>query len=93
MSKSRKRLAEMRRNPGGDWTIEDVMVVCRDHGILCEAPRRGSHFTLTLSGPAAKRIGSAGRLTIPARRPIKPVYIREVVKLIDAVLHLSNETE
>jgi len=28
-------------------------------------------------------------LTIPARRPIKPVYVRELVKFIDAVREVA----
>jgi hypothetical protein len=37
----------------------------------------GSHYKI--SHPNQREI-----LTIPSRRPIKPVYIRELVKFIDA---------
>ena len=61
------RLERMRRNPAGDWTIGDVESVCREHGVMCEAPRGGgSHY----------KVGHplmAEKLTIPFKRPIKPV--------------------
>jgi len=27
-------LERMRRNPAGDWTIQDVETLCREHGLL-----------------------------------------------------------
>lgn len=74
-----KRLDQMRRNPQGDWTIADVEAVCAAFGLICRPPRGGgSHY-----GIAHPQI--AGILTVPSRRPIKPVYIRRLVKMIDAV--------
>jgi predicted RNA binding protein YcfA (HicA-like mRNA interferase family) len=68
-------LDRMRRNPAADWTIADVERVCRDHGLLFRA-EKGSHCHA--KHPAAIEI-----LTIPARRPIKPVYIRKLVHYIE----------
>jgi hypothetical protein len=74
-----KRLEAMRHNPAGDWTIGDVEAVCREYGILCEPSRGGSsHFKV-----AHQRISE--KLTVPFKRPIKPVYIRKLVNFIDAV--------
>jgi hypothetical protein len=74
-----KRLEAMRRNPRADWTIEDVQAVCREHGVRCEASRGGSsHHKVFHPAMAAK-------LTVPFRRPVNPVYIRELVAFIDAV--------
>jgi hypothetical protein len=78
MGQGEKRLEQMRRNPVSDWTITDVEVVCRAHGIACTAPSRGSHYDL--SHPDLPDI-----LTIPARRPLKAVYIRKLVAFVDAV--------
>lgn len=65
-------LLEMRRNPVGNWTIRDVERLCRQHGILCEAPRGGgSHYKVAHPMMPEK-------LTIPYKRPIKPVYIRKL---------------
>jgi predicted RNA binding protein YcfA (HicA-like mRNA interferase family) len=72
-----KLLDRMRANPR-DWRIEDIAAVCRSEGIACTAPRKGSHFKL--SHPAVPAI-----LTVPAARPIKPVYVRELVRFVDTV--------
>ncbi len=77
-----KRLEEMRNNPRGDWRIEDVDAVCRDYGVLCAAPRGGgSHCKIAHPRMVEK-------LTIPYKRPIKPVYIRKLIAFIDAVSNL-----
>jgi hypothetical protein len=78
MSQAEKRLEAMRRNPVGDWTIADIEAVCRARGIDCVAPARGSHYDV--SHPSQRDI-----LTMPARRPLKPVYIRKFVTFVDAV--------
>jgi hypothetical protein len=73
------RLERMRVNPAGDWTVQDVEAVCREHGVSCSPPRGGgSHWKV--SHPSQRDI-----LTIPARRPIKPIYIRKLVRFIDGV--------
>jgi predicted RNA binding protein YcfA (HicA-like mRNA interferase family) len=69
-------LLRMRRNPVGDWTIREVEAVCREHGLLFRAGKGTSHFH-------AKHPGAREILTIPARRPIKPVYIRKLVRYIE----------
>lgn len=74
-----KRLEEMRNNPRGDWRIEDVETVCREYGILCSVPRGGgSHYKVAHPRMTEK-------LTIPYKRPIKPVYIRKLVAFVDSV--------
>jgi HicA toxin of bacterial toxin-antitoxin, len=77
MAKAEKILERMRSNPR-DWRIDEVVTVCEKFGIACTAPRNGSHFKV-------KYDKMAEILTIPAHRPIKPVYIRDLVKFIDAV--------
>ena len=73
------RLQEMRNNPRGDWRIEDVEAICREYGIMCSAPRGGgSHYKVAHPRMTEK-------LTIPYKRPIKPVYIRKLVAFIEAV--------
>src|SRR3954449_6890789 len=70
----------MRRNPAGDWTIADVEAVCAEHGASCTPPSGGSHYKV--SHPA--RIE---KLTIPYPKPIKPVYIRKLVRFIETLAH------
>jgi hypothetical protein len=70
-------LDQMRRNPRGDWSIDDVKTVCRQNGIGCEPPRSGgSHYKVFHEGVAEI-------LTIPFKRPIKPVYIRRLVSFVE----------
>lgn len=78
MSQAEKLLATMRRNPRGDWTINDVRSVCARFDIDFDFPRRGSHCKL--SHPSIP-----GRLTVPARRPIKPIYIMLLLDMINAL--------
>lgn len=78
MSQAEKRLEAMRRNPVGDWTVEDVATVCRAFGLSCVPPKRGSHYDV--SHPSQVEI-----LTIPARRPLKAPYVRSFVAFVDAV--------
>ncbi len=74
-----KRLDAMRANPKAGWAIADIAAVCREAGVICEAARGGgSHYKV--SHPSQKMI-----LTIPYKRPIKPIYIRKLVAFIDAV--------
>ena len=77
MSRSGKLLERMRESPR-DWRIEDVVAVCTAAGIACTAPRKGSHYKV-------KHVDRIEILTIPAHRPIKPVYIRALVAFVDAV--------
>jgi hypothetical protein len=65
----------MRANPQADWTIADVERVC-GHGIDDHAAAPW----LTLYGTDPK---SAETLTVPARRPIRAVYIRALLGLVD----------
>jgi predicted RNA binding protein YcfA (HicA-like mRNA interferase family) len=67
----------MRANPR-DWQIIDVVAVCESAGIACTPPRAGSHYKV-------KHADIFEILTIPAHRPIKPVYIRALVHFIDRV--------
>ena len=74
-----KRLEEMRRNPAADWTIADIEALCREHGVICE-PSRGGSSHYKVAHPAIR-----AKLTIPFKRPVKPVYIRQLVAFIDTV--------
>lgn len=64
----------MTANPKGDWTIDDVQALCEAWGISF---RRGSGSHCTVSHATQPEI-----LTIPANRPIKPIYIRRLVAFV-----------
>lgn len=76
-------LVQMARNPQGDWTIKDVETVCGQHAaVQCKPPTGGgSHYKV--SHPGMTEI-----LTIPFKRPIKPYYIRSLVKFLTVVRRL-----
>lgn len=73
----------MRVNPR-DWKIEDLERIAKHFGIMIRKPVSGSSH-VTFSHPRWFRI-----LTVPAHRPVKPVYVKEFVSLID-VLERDDE--
>ena len=81
MSKADKLLDRMRHNPAGDWTISDVQTVCKGLGWTCLPPTGGgSHWKVAAPGQEAI-------LTVPAKRPIKPIYIRKLLEMVKAADH------
>jgi predicted RNA binding protein YcfA (HicA-like mRNA interferase family) len=82
MGRGDKLLARMRANPR-DWRIEDVVRVCDAFGVACTPPRKGSHYKV-------KHSSQEQMLTIPAHRPIKPVYIADLVEFIDRVIEAGE---
>jgi len=79
-----KILEKMRGNPKGDWDISDIQRACRQLGVSCQEPSRGTHFKI--SSEHIKDV-----LTIPAHRPIKPVYIKLFVSFADAHVRMTKE--
>jgi len=75
--KADKLLTRMRQNPAGDWTIQDIERLCSGLGWQCLPPAGGgSHWKVTAADEEAI-------LTIPAKRSIKPVYIRKLLAMIE----------
>lgn len=77
MVRSRKLLEAMRANPR-DWRIEDVITVCRAFDVTCTRPPGGSHYKV-------KDRSGQRMLAVPARRPIKQVYIELLVEFLGEV--------
>ena len=77
MASGAKTLQAMSQNPKGDWNISDIENVCREYGLICRHPAKGSHYIV-------KGLATGLRLTIPSRRPIKPCYLKDFVKLVEA---------
>lgn len=71
-----KRLEKMRRNPR-DWNIDDLKAVAEAIGLEWTHDG-GSHVVF--------RSPSLEHLCVPARRPIKPIYIRRFLVLIDQII-------
>ena len=77
MTAAAKILGRMRNNPTG-WRIEDLKTVADRFNI--EYRQSGtSHVTF--------RHPTGAKLTVRARRPIKPVYVKKCLELIDEVAH------
>ena len=75
MTQTHRLVAAMKANPKADWSPEDVRVVARACDLTVRQGRT-SHAVLT------NALGE--HLTVPMHKPIKPVYIRRLVRLIEA---------
>jgi predicted RNA binding protein YcfA (HicA-like mRNA interferase family) len=73
MTRAQKLLARMRNNPR-DWSIEDLKALAERCGIDWRQPGT-SH--VTFSHPRATAV------TVPAHKPIKPIYIKRFLQLLD----------
>jgi hypothetical protein len=72
-----KTLLSLRKNPKG-WRIEELQKVAGENGVDWRRPGRGgSHVIFSAAG--VREI-----VSVPAKRPIKPVYIKQFLALIDA---------
>lgn len=76
MVKLVKQLQKMRNNPR-DWRIQDLKVLADQVGLEYRQPG-SSHVTF--------RAKSGRKLTVPAHKPIKAVYIKQFVVLMDALI-------
>lgn len=76
MTTTHKLLAKMRHNPR-DWRIEELETIAKYYGINVRKSG-GSHFVF--DHPEWVEL-----LSIPSRRPIKPIYVKKLVSLIDVL--------
>lgn len=77
MAKKKSILQQMADNPANDWDISAVEKLCKEVGLTISNPSHGSHYKVS-----SDRL--EGILTIPAKRPIKVVYIKNLVGLSKA---------
>ncbi len=76
MTKSEKILEKMRNNPR-DWQIVDLEIIAGRFGITV---RRGKGSHVSFAHPRWVDI-----LTVPAHKPIKPIYVKKFMLLIDVL--------
>jgi hypothetical protein len=81
MGRTDKRLQKMRANPR-DWRIEEIKSVADALGIEWQHDG-GSHVIF--------RSPYGEHLSIPARRPIKPIYITKFLALADTIKEARDE--
>jgi hypothetical protein len=75
MTKVEKLLARMRNNPR-DWTVEDIKTLAARYGIDWRQPGT-SHITFSYPGQVP--------LTVPAHKPVKPIYVNRFLALLDNI--------
>jgi hypothetical protein len=86
MSKRHKRLERIRQHPN-NVALDDLRRVLEDYGFEYKQTV-GSHYTFSYV------LGGQTRLFVVAfRRPIKPVYIKRALKLIDQIIEEQGEDE
>lgn len=81
MGKKDKRILKMRNNPR-DWRIEEIQSLADALGIAWY--HDGSSHVIFQSPNGRHQ-------SIPAHRPIKPIYIKKFLELIDSVQEAPHE--
>ena len=76
MPRADKTLDRMQANPR-DWRMGSLEAVAAAHGVNIRKSG-GSHVVF-------EHPGVAEAISVPARRPIKPVYVRRFVAFIEVV--------
>jgi predicted RNA binding protein YcfA (HicA-like mRNA interferase family) len=76
MTRVDKILEQMRNNPR-DWRIESLEMVAKRFGIVVRKPA-GSHVIF-------QHDASVLEVSVPAHRPIKPVYVKQFLALLDDI--------
>jgi predicted RNA binding protein YcfA (HicA-like mRNA interferase family) len=77
MTQADKKLEKMRNN-SKDWQIADLEVIASRFGITV---RQGKGSHMSFSHKKCVEI-----LTIPAHRPVKPIYVKKFLSLIDVLI-------
>jgi hypothetical protein len=75
MVKADKIIERMRNNPR-DWSIDNLKTLASRNGVDWRQPGT-SHVTFSYPGLAP--------LTVPSHKPIKPIYVKRFLELIDRI--------
>lgn len=78
-----KLLQKMRRNKTG-WRIEELQTVAEENSVEWRRPGRGGSHVI-FSAPGVREI-----VSVPSRRPIKPIYIKQFLALFDAAGEITT---
>jgi hypothetical protein len=86
LSKREKRLQKIRQNPK-NVSMDALEQVLKDYGIDRDHATGGHYiFRYNLNGQYL-------RLTIPYRKPIKAIYVKEAIAVIDRIRAVQKEVE
>jgi hypothetical protein len=83
MGASGKTLRKMRQSQDG-WRIKDLISVAGASGVDWRRPGRGGSHVI-FSADRVREI-----VSVPDKRPIKPIYVRHFIALIDAANEVKN---
>lgn len=72
MNTATKLLEAMRRSPR-DWRIEQLQTVAQQHGIDWRQDGTSHCYFVRADGKT---------LSVPAHRPVKPIYVKKFVALV-----------
>jgi hypothetical protein len=72
LSTAQKLIQAMTSNPR-DWLIDQVHTVAKASGLTVHCPGGSHHIVRNAAG---------AKISIPAHRPIKEVYIKKLIRLI-----------
>lgn len=72
MSKAQKLMEAMANNPL-DWQIDQVKTVAKACGLTVHCPGGSHHIVRNAAG---------AKISVPAHRPIKAIYIKNLMRLI-----------
>ena len=78
-----KTLLKLRRNQNG-WRIEELQAVAGENGVEWRRPGRGGSHVIFSAG------GVREIVSVPAKRPVKPIYIKQFLALIDAAREVKR---
>lgn len=81
MTKSEKTLHKMKANPK-DWRIEQLETVAKQYGVAIRKTG-GSHVVFDHNDWIEL-------LCVPAHRPLKPIYVKKFIALIES-LEVNDE--
>ena len=85
VSAAGKTLQKMRRTQTGWWRIDELQSVAEENGVAWRKPGHGGSHVI-FSASEIREI-----VSVPAKRPIKPVYIRQFLALIDSALEVKQD--
>lgn len=86
MSKRDKRLRKIRNNPK-NVSFDELQTILLSFGFELDRVT-GSHHVFFIETDDERKI-----LTVPFRRPVKPVYVKKAVQLIDKYILGENEDD
>lgn len=83
MAAAAKTLLQMRRFQAG-WRIEDLQSIATEYQLVWRRPGHGGSHVV-FSAPGVREI-----VSVPSKRPIKPIYVKKFLALLDAAREVQQ---